>query len=141
MSDTHSLDTLVQALRRLPGVGQRSAQRMAFHLLQHDRPGALQRGLVGRGFDHRQLGRVAPRVQAGGADFGFGEGVAQRAVPDLPHGGIQRLRQCLRARPVVLQQMKGHALGRALAHAGQAAQGLYKDVEAVGVRHQCSLPA
>ncbi len=40
MSDAHSLDTLVQALRRLPGVGQRSAQRMAFHLLQHDRPGA-----------------------------------------------------------------------------------------------------
>lgn len=40
MSDTHSLDTLVQALRRLPGVGQRSAQRMAFHLLQHDREGA-----------------------------------------------------------------------------------------------------
>ena len=40
MSDTHSLDTLVQALRRLPGVGVRSAQRMAFHLLQHDREGA-----------------------------------------------------------------------------------------------------
>ncbi|MDO5086205.1 MAG: recombination mediator RecR, partial [Comamonadaceae bacterium] len=42
MSDTHSLDTLVQALRRLPGVGVRSAQRMAFHLLQHDREGARQ---------------------------------------------------------------------------------------------------
>lgn len=40
MSDTHSLDTLVQSLRRLPGVGVRSAQRMAFHLLQHDREGA-----------------------------------------------------------------------------------------------------
>ncbi|HRN77054.1 recombination mediator RecR [Ottowia sp.] len=40
MSDTHSLDTLIQALRRLPGVGVRSAQRMAFHLLQHDREGA-----------------------------------------------------------------------------------------------------
>lgn len=40
MSDTQSLDALVQALRRLPGVGQRSAQRMAFHLLQHDREGA-----------------------------------------------------------------------------------------------------
>ncbi|MFT3777684.1 MAG: recombination mediator RecR [Ottowia sp.] len=40
MADTHSLDTLVQALRRLPGVGVRSAQRMAFHLLQHDREGA-----------------------------------------------------------------------------------------------------
>lgn len=37
---THSLDALVQALRRLPGVGVRSAQRMAFHLLQHDREGA-----------------------------------------------------------------------------------------------------
>ncbi len=30
----------MQALRRLPGVGLKSAQRMAFHLLQHDRPGA-----------------------------------------------------------------------------------------------------
>ena len=44
MSDTHSLDTLIQALRRLPGVGVRSAQRMAFHLLQHDREGARQLG-------------------------------------------------------------------------------------------------
>ncbi len=40
MTDTHSLDTLIQSLRRLPGVGVRSAQRMAFHLLQHDREGA-----------------------------------------------------------------------------------------------------
>jgi recombination protein RecR len=37
-----SLDGLVEALRRLPGVGQKSAQRMAFHLLQHDRAGALR---------------------------------------------------------------------------------------------------
>jgi recombination protein RecR len=35
-----ALDGLIEALRRLPGVGQKSAQRMAFHLLQHDRPGA-----------------------------------------------------------------------------------------------------
>ena len=40
MSDAHALDTLIQSLRRLPGVGVRSAQRMAFHLLQHDREGA-----------------------------------------------------------------------------------------------------
>lgn len=40
MSDVHSLDALVQALKRLPGVGVKSAQRMAFHLLQHDRAGA-----------------------------------------------------------------------------------------------------
>jgi recombination protein RecR len=37
-----SLQSLIEALRRLPGVGVRSAQRMAFHLLQHDRPGAEQ---------------------------------------------------------------------------------------------------
>ncbi len=37
-----SLDTLVRALQRLPGVGAKSASRMAFHLLQHDRDGALQ---------------------------------------------------------------------------------------------------
>ena len=35
-----ALDALVEALRRLPGIGQKSAQRMAFHLLQHDREGA-----------------------------------------------------------------------------------------------------
>ena len=35
-----SLDGLIDALRRLPGVGVKSAQRMAYHLLQHDRDGA-----------------------------------------------------------------------------------------------------
>jgi len=35
-----ALEGLVDALRRLPGVGVKSAQRMAFHLLQHDRDGA-----------------------------------------------------------------------------------------------------
>jgi recombination protein RecR len=38
-----SLGALIDALRRLPGVGQKSAQRMAFHLLQHDRDGAARR--------------------------------------------------------------------------------------------------
>jgi recombination protein RecR len=37
-----SLTALIDALRRLPGVGVKSAQRMAFHLLQHDRDGALR---------------------------------------------------------------------------------------------------
>jgi recombination protein RecR len=36
----HSLQALIEALRRLPGVGMKSASRMAFHLLQHDREGA-----------------------------------------------------------------------------------------------------
>jgi len=35
-----SLSLLTEALRRLPGIGPKSAQRMAYHLLQHDRDGA-----------------------------------------------------------------------------------------------------
>ena len=37
-----TLDALTSALRCLPGVGVKSAQRMAYHLMQHDRNGALQ---------------------------------------------------------------------------------------------------
>jgi len=40
------VDALVDALRLLPGVGQRSAQRMAWHLLQHDREGARRLALA-----------------------------------------------------------------------------------------------
>jgi recombination protein RecR len=53
VADSTSLDALIQALKRLPGVGTKSAQRMAFHLLQHDRAGAdtlaraLQNAVVG----------------------------------------------------------------------------------------------
>lgn len=39
-----TLDKLVDALKRLPGIGPRSAQRIAFHLLQHDRDTALRLG-------------------------------------------------------------------------------------------------
>jgi recombination protein RecR len=40
LADTNALNALIEALRRLPGVGVKSASRMAFHLLQHDRAGA-----------------------------------------------------------------------------------------------------
>jgi len=36
-----ALQALITALQRLPSVGSKSAARMAWHLLQHDRPGAL----------------------------------------------------------------------------------------------------
>jgi recombination protein RecR len=39
-----SLDYLTEALRKLPGVGPKSAQRMAYHLMQHDREGAAMLG-------------------------------------------------------------------------------------------------
>src|ERR1700752_3795100 len=40
MEPLGSLEELTQALRCLPGVGPKAAQRMALHLLQHDRSGA-----------------------------------------------------------------------------------------------------
>ncbi|MEZ5446721.1 MAG: recombination mediator RecR [Gammaproteobacteria bacterium] len=39
MSEAPLLDQLIQALRCLPGVGPKTAQRMAFHLLERDREG------------------------------------------------------------------------------------------------------
>jgi recombination protein RecR len=39
-ANPHALESLTEALRRLPGVGPKTAQRMALHLLQHDRVGA-----------------------------------------------------------------------------------------------------
>ncbi len=41
MKAPSSLDVLTEALRRLPGIGPKSAQRMAYHLMQHDREGAV----------------------------------------------------------------------------------------------------
>ncbi len=40
MKSPSGLDYLIEALRCLPGVGPKSAQRMAYHLLQHNKPGA-----------------------------------------------------------------------------------------------------
>ncbi len=49
MAFTPRLQALIEALRCLPGVGPKSAQRMALHLLQRDRPGArrLAEALIG----------------------------------------------------------------------------------------------
>lgn len=44
MKPPSSLERLTEALRRLPGVGPKSAQRIAYHLMQRDRDGALQLG-------------------------------------------------------------------------------------------------
>lgn len=37
---SHLIEQLIQALKCLPGVGPKSAQRMAYHLLERDREGA-----------------------------------------------------------------------------------------------------
>lgn len=49
MKSPSSLEELIEALRCLPGVGPKSAQRMAYHLLQHDTAGAQRlSGALGR---------------------------------------------------------------------------------------------
>lgn len=42
MSDKSLLGALIESLRCLPGVGPKSAQRMAFHILQRDRAGGAK---------------------------------------------------------------------------------------------------
>jgi recombination protein RecR len=42
VNHSQSIDTLRKALQRLPGVGPKTAQRMAFHLLERDRDGARE---------------------------------------------------------------------------------------------------
>jgi len=44
MNAPSSLQELIEALRCLPGVGPKSAQRMAYHLLQRDQSGAARMG-------------------------------------------------------------------------------------------------
>lgn len=47
MKQPAALEQLIGAFKRLPGIGQKTAQRYAYHFLQHDREGAaaLQRAL------------------------------------------------------------------------------------------------
>ncbi len=54
MEKPAALEELIAALRCLPGVGPKSAQRMAYHLLQRDQQGA---GRLARGLDDA-LGRI-----------------------------------------------------------------------------------
>jgi recombination protein RecR len=52
MADSNALEGLTEALRRLPGVGVKSAAHMAFHLLQNDKPGAMQ---IAKAIEHAVL--------------------------------------------------------------------------------------
>lgn len=60
-----SLDELIEALRVLPGIGPKSAQRMAYHLLQSERSGADRLG--------RALGRALQNVVRCAKCQGFAE--------------------------------------------------------------------
>ena len=49
MKTPSTLEELIEALRCLPGVGPKSAQRMAYHLLQRDMPGAQRLAVTSGG--------------------------------------------------------------------------------------------
>lgn len=52
MPDRGLLEELIEALRCLPGVGRKGAQRMAYHLLERDRDGGRRlAGLLAAGMD------------------------------------------------------------------------------------------
>mgnify|MGYP006426253193 FL=1 len=40
MKTPQALEAVIDALKKLPGVGPKAAQRMAFHLMQHDKDAA-----------------------------------------------------------------------------------------------------
>ncbi len=42
MTESTALEQLIEALRCMPGIGRKSAQRIAYHLLQRNREGARQ---------------------------------------------------------------------------------------------------
>ena len=52
MSESPLLQELIEALRCMPGIGKKSAQRIAYHLLQRNRDGARQMSrLLGQAMD------------------------------------------------------------------------------------------
>ncbi|MYN13243.1 recombination protein RecR [Pusillimonas sp. TS35] len=59
LPEPEPLKALIESLRCLPGVGVRSARRMAYHLMQHDRNGAdqLSRALAAAVHDLRHCTR------------------------------------------------------------------------------------
>ncbi|RZT97810.1 recombination mediator RecR [Rivibacter subsaxonicus] len=66
MAAPSALDQLVDSLKRLPGIGVKSAQRIAMHLLQHDRVGAqvLARSLEGAVANVRHCARCHTFTEA-----------------------------------------------------------------------------
>ena len=61
-----SVDNLVAQLTRLPGIGGRTAQRLAFHLLQVSKEEATASYLAGRLRDRVRVTRLASGLPVGG---------------------------------------------------------------------------
>lgn len=90
---------------------------------------------ISRGFHDAQLLAVPGRITADGADFPLGQGSAKIAAADIFQRFGERLNQLAGALPVVLKQVKRHALGRFRAHARQTAQRLHQALETIALFH------
>ena len=128
---TSSTTTVAGAVEQLAGADLERADAVerAEPAHQHEveaaiAAGALERRLVGRRLDHRELAPVARRVEADAADRLLGEGVAALAVAHPRDRLLQRLGDPPRAVAVVLQQVPGHPLRRLDADARKATQRL-----------------
>ena len=99
LPEPEPLVTLIEALRRLPGVGVRSARRMAYHLLQHDLQGAdmLGRALTGalqnlrhcvrcNSFTEEEICHVCANPKRDGAVLCIVETPADQNVIESSHG-------------------------------------------------------
>ena len=86
MQTSPLLESLMEALRCLPGVGPKSAQRMAFQLLQRDRSG----GMRGAGVDARDVGdrplRRLPHLHRAGRLHHLRQSAPSAKRPDLRGG-------------------------------------------------------
>jgi recombination protein RecR len=70
MQTSPLLTQLMEALRCLPGVGPKSAQRMAFTLLQRDRSGGMRLAqALTRAMSNRPLRRLPHLHRAGGVQY------------------------------------------------------------------------
>ena len=119
IANTNALEGLTQALRKLPGVGAKSAARMAFHLLQHDKPAALQiaraleRTLAYTGMYFVLMGKLSPLDGIGPNDIGL-QKLFDRVVPKDERG--QPLATEVREVQEVILATNFTAEGEATAH-------------------------
>ena len=118
MSSSPLLADLVEALRCLPGVGAKTAQRMAFHVLERDRTGALSNTTIAIVATDAVLSKAQAKRLAVAAQDGIARAASPSHTPvdgDLVFAvatGVQPL-----ADPVTDAIRLGHAAATCLARA------------------------
>ena len=102
MKHSPQLARLIDALRALPGVGPKTAQRMAFHLLQEGRAGRARAG-----------GSAEQRRSTAWGAAALPHAHGRRAVPDLRRASARCVAVCVVESPadVVAVEQSGSFRG------------------------------